>query len=82
MDDVERSPLLVTRLVGGVQAVQRLRDDGRREREGDPLFRGQRQALQARERIALDVLHDHEELVLLGDDVERRDDVRMPDRRS
>ena len=33
-----------------------------------------------RDGVALDVLHDDEQLVVLRDDVERGDDVGMPDR--
>ena len=41
-----------------------------------------RRANEARERLALDVVHDEEELALVGDDVERRHDVRVLDARG
>ena len=82
MDDAERLAVFVARLVRRMQTMQRLRDDGGREGDGHSLAGGLRELREMRDGVALDVLHDDEQLVFLGDDVERGHDVRMADRRS
>ena len=65
-----------------MQTVERLRDDGSAEGDRESFAFQVHELAEMGERIALDVLHDDEELVLFGDDVERRDDVRVTDLRS
>ena len=82
MDDAERLAALVLRLVRRVQPVQDARHDrARRSRRGMRCAASRDARMQARERLARHVLHDEEELAVRRDDVERRDDVRMPDAR-
>ncbi len=71
MHDVERRPLLVSNIVRRVQPLQRVTRDAKRDREGDSIDRVQH----ARERLAVHVVHDEEDLSFLDDDVEGRDDV-------
>ncbi len=77
VDDAERLAVLVRRLVRGVQPVQHaamMRDAMRERACGSPPREHGPQ--EPRERLALHVLHDEEELAVVGDDVERRHDVR------
>ena len=82
MDDPERRAGLVASLVSGMEPVQRLRDDRGRERHRHAFALREHEPREGRERVALDVLHDDEQLVLLGDDVERGNDVGMTDHRG
>ena len=81
MHEAERHASFVDRFVGGMQAVQRFREDGHHDARRQLLLTIPRAPYEARERLAAHVLHDEEKLVLLHHDVERRDDVRVLDAR-
>ena len=75
-------PCSLLRLVRGVQAVEHAGEDGRRNDPGGCAApRARSDARQPRERLAVHVLHDEEDLALGRDDVERRHDVRVADAR-
>ena len=81
MDEAERLALLALRVVRGVQALERAGHDADHVARRDVLAALARFANEPRERLACDVLHDEEQLAVVGDDVERGDDVRVPDAR-
>ena len=72
----ERSPVLAGGFVRRMQAAQGLADDRRRDRHRDVFACRPRQT---GERFAEQVLHDEEQLAVLGDDVEGRYDVGVTD---
>jgi hypothetical protein len=76
--DAERLASLAPRLVRFVQAAERVRDDRADDSDGDGRLARLRLAENARERRAVHVLHDDEELAVLRDDIERLDDVGVP----
>jgi hypothetical protein len=83
VNDAERVPRFAHGLVRGVQAVERVADD--RRRDSQRRRRGSTVGLEvkeARERLSGDVVHHDEELAGVGDHVERRDDVRVADARD
>ena len=79
VDDRQRMPLLVPGLVRGVQPVEHAAHYRGQQARRDALVLRLRRACQARERLALHVLHHQEDLAFGGDDVERGDDVGMTD---
>ena len=79
VDDPERLAVLARRLVRGVEAFDRAEDDRCGDGNGNADAALAQGAEQARERLALHVLHDEKELAFEGDDVERADDVGMTD---
>ena len=81
MDEPERLALLALRVVGGVQAFERARDDADGVARRHPLAALACLPHEPRERLSGDVLHDEEQLAVVRDDVERRDDVGVPDAR-
>src|SRR5258708_33874417 len=79
MDDAERVASCVGRLVRGVQAMQRVDDDRCGDLERYPLAALFGGGGDLAEGIAVDVLHDENELVGRSNDVERRDHGRVVD---
>ena len=79
MHDLERDAAFIARRVGGVQTVENIGDDARGDLERHHPLGLPDVAQELGERGALDVLHDDEELVLVEDDVDGVDHVRMPD---
>ncbi len=82
MDEIERLALLIADLVRGVEPREDVRHDRRHDLERDALDVAGDETHEARERLAVDVVHDDEDLARVRDDVEGRDDVRMADARS
>ena len=82
MDEPERLALLVDRHVRGVQALERAGHDGDDHARRQPFSTVARALDQARERLATDVLHHEEQLVLAHDHVERGDHVGVLDARG
>jgi hypothetical protein len=82
VNDLQRLATVVGRLVGGVEPVQDAADDRGYNVGRDRLFLRVRRAQEARERLARDVVHHEEELSVPGDDVDRGDDVGVPDSRG
>ena len=82
MDDVQRLALLVARLVRCVQPLQHAGDDGADHGQRDRRARRPHVLEDAGERLAMDVLHHQEQLVLVADDVDRRHDVGVADARG
>ena len=81
VDDVEGVAVLAASLVRSLESVQ-YADDDRHERalrQGNRLLA--REAQQRVQRLAVDVVHDEEQLALGGDHVEHRHDVRVLDAR-
>ena len=78
MHDVERLSPLVERFVGCVESVERATED----RRGDSR-RNSAATREAPEGLAVHVLHDHQELAVVGlHHVERGNDVRVMDPRG
>ena len=73
---------LVDRLVRGMQTVERAGHDRHDDAGRQAIAAIARAPDEARERLAADVLHDEQELVVVHDDVEGRDDVRVLDARG
>src|SRR5262245_5178917 len=82
MDDLERVTTLRTGLVCRVEAGKHAADDGRDHGERDGAFLVACCSQDRPPRIPEDVLHDEQDLALVRDDVERRNDVRMMDARG
>jgi hypothetical protein len=67
---------IARRLVRGVQPRQRAANDGHHDLRRHPLLALHAQAQQARQHLAVHVLHHQQQLLLVdGDDVQRRNDV-------
>jgi hypothetical protein len=81
MHEIDPISALVLRLVCGVQPVQGAADDGAHDPKRNVLASLTHRTHQARQRLALDVVHDEKELTLRGDDVEGGYDVWMADAR-
>ena len=81
VDEVEQLVVVVPELVRGVQAGERVEHDADDDGHRNALAarRGARQ--EARQRVALDVLHHEVVAAVAGADLEDGDDVRMVDRR-
>ena len=75
--DRERRSVVVLRFVGLVEAEQEVVDDRARHTDRDAALGFADHAEKRGERLALDVLHDDEEVAAAFDDVERGDDVRV-----
>ncbi len=82
MDDPERRAVLALGVVRGVQPVEGAADDGPDDAERNRSRRRPLEAEEARERLALHVVHDQEQLAAERDDVEGRDGVRVADARG
>ena len=78
MDDAEPFSELVARLVRGVQAVEGVANDRGRDGAGHALAALAGAAEQLRERLTLNVFHDEKHLATIGDHVDYRHDVRVP----
>ena len=81
MDDVQATPR-EARHVRRVQALERVTHDARDHRKRRQVAGLSGSTQQRRETFAMNVFHDHQQLALLGDHVERSDDVGMVDRRG
>jgi hypothetical protein len=81
MDQLQRLAPVAGGLVRGVETRERVDQDGRRDGGRDDLHPPAGDPEQPRERLAVQVLHDDEELPILGDDVQRRGDVGVLDAR-
>ena len=80
VDDVQRPPGLAGRLVRGVQPVQHAGDHADRDRRGDARARAPARSDQPRQRLAVDVLHDQQQLAVVDrDHVQRSDHVAVLD---
>ncbi len=82
VDDAERNTALVLRFVRGVEAVQDARHDRREDARRERLLVLAKRACEPGDRLAGHVLHDEEQLAAGGDDIQRGDDVRVPDARG
>jgi hypothetical protein len=67
--DGERFALLGRRLVCGVQPVEQRAHDGPRDAKGDALPPLAHRSHQMLQRLAVDVLHDEEQIPAVGDHV-------------
>ena len=65
MNEAERATRDVADLVGCVEPVAERREDVREDRDGQSLVMDPECALEARERLTLDVLHRDEELAVV-----------------
>ena len=79
MDDAQRLAGGIGRLVRGVEAEENVVNDRGRDGDRAPRPHPRDRLDQRRERLAMHVLHDEEDFVFGGDDIERRDDVRVAD---
>ena len=77
MNDAERLPPIVGRLVGGVQPLEDSNENGHDDGHGDGPAAVPGRAPQASKRLTGHVLHDEKELARQGHDIERADDVGM-----
>ena len=82
MDEVERSPRSFFASCAAWRPWRKPHMIDAAMRGGHVLALLARRAKQLRERLAVDVLHDEEELAVGRDDVDRRDDVRVLDARG
>lgn len=82
MDEGERAAPVVLGLVRRVEAREDVGHHARRNGDRDALAARARFPHEGREREAVDILHDDEELAVAGDEVSRRDHVGVPQARS
>ena len=79
MDDAEQVSRVVASLVRRLQPAQRVADDGGGDAHRHPHAASARVGEEARERLAVEVIHDGEDHDAVGHEVDDPDDVRMDD---
>ncbi len=81
VNDTEKPPVLVGRLVRCVKTREQIGDDRADYLRRDALLARSREAQKLAQRLAVDVLHDDEKLIGNRQDIQGSDDVRVPDAR-
>ena len=77
MDEVERPPVVVARVVGVIEATEDAERDVQRRLERNVLSASRRRAHEPSGRGAVDVLHRHVQLAVVLAEGEHLDDVRV-----